>query len=158
MACVWAVLSGCDAPIAPVDAGALDGSCLTDVVEVGGSGGRFVPLAAVGATLDIVRGPQGGIHLVVGFRIHDLPLDLSATYRLRDAVSGVEAAPPVARILTPGLYRADGPGWVRVDDLLVLDADSPRVEDFAGRTFALELEVVTTTGVCARDSHLVTLR
>lgn len=153
------VLSACGARPAVDDAGSADsGPCRLGAVEVGGSGGRFIALPTSGGELDIVRGAQGGIHVLVGFRVHDVPLELRATYRLRDALTGSEFAPPTLRMLGPGLYRSDASGVVRVDDLIVLDNDSPRVEDFAGRMVRVELEVLTSTGVCAVDSRLVTLR
>jgi len=152
-------LAACGAPPALDDAGSADsGPCRLDAVEVGGSGGRFIALPTSGGELSIVRGAQGGIHVLVGFRVHDVPLELHATYRLRDPVTGAEVAPPTLRMLGPGLYRTDASGVVRVDDLIVLDNDSPRVEDFAGRMFLVEVEVLTSSGVCAIDTRLVTLR
>jgi len=154
-----AALGACGAPPEVDDAGSADGGpCRLGAVEVGGSGGRFIALPASGGELNIVRGAQGGIHVLVGFRVHDVPLELRATYRLRDPVTGAEVAPPTLRMLGPGLYRTDASGVVRVDDLIVLDNDSPRVEDFAGRMFLVEVEVLTSSGVCAIDTRLVTLR
>ena len=105
-----------------------------------------------------MRGAQGGIHVLVGFRVLAVPLTLTATYRLRDPGTGETVGAPTVRALGPGLYRVDGVGTARVDDLLVLDPDTPRVEDFAGRVVALELEVVTAAGACARDTRTVTLQ
>lgn len=156
---LWAVLAACGPATPALDAGGPgDAACLSGRVEVGGSGGRFVALPRTGGELDIVLGPQGGIHVLVGFRLTDLPLELTATYRLRDPATGADVAPPTLRALGPGLYRSDATGLVRVDDLIVLDNDVPRVEDFAGRELSLELEVVTASGLCAGDQRLVTLR
>ncbi len=154
-----AALSACGAgPETPDAGGARDAECRAGAVEVGGSGGRFVALPASGGVLDIVVGAQGGIHVLVGFRLRDLPLELTATYRLRDPATGLEVVAPTVRALRPGLYRADATGVVRVDDLLVLDNDVPRVADFSGREFSLEVEVLTASAVCAHDARLVTLR
>jgi hypothetical protein len=158
-ATLLAAPSACTPTPSPHDAAPpVDGSCVAGAVEVGGSGGRFLALPSAGGSLDIVRGAQGGIHLLVGFRLRDFPLELSATYHLRDIATGRDVVVPTVRALRPGLYRSDATGVTRVDDLLVLDNDSPRVEDFAGRDFSLEVELLGDAGLCARDARRVTLR
>jgi hypothetical protein len=148
----------CSSPAVPGDAApGFDGACVADAVEVGGSGGRFVRLPREGGELPIVRGSQGGIHVLVGFRPRAMPLTLTATYRLVDPATGEALGSPTVRLLSPGLYRVDAEGPARIDDLLVLDPDAPRVADFTGREARLEVEAVAV-GACAHDTRLVTLR
>jgi hypothetical protein len=155
---VVGVACACSSPVVPGDAApAFDGACITDAVEVGGSGGRFVRLPREGGELPVVRGSQGGIHVLVGFRPRAMPLTVTATYRLVDPATGAILGNPTVRMLGPGLYRVDAEGPARIDDLLVLDPDEPRVADFAGRAARLEVEVVAASA-CGRDVRLVTLR
>lgn len=150
---------GCETPGTSRDGGpGGDGACVVGGVEVGGSGGRFIALPRVGGVLPIVRGSQGGIHVLVGFRPHAMPLTVTATYRLVDEATGEVLGEPVVRALGPGLYRVDAEGPARIDDLLVLDPDEPRVADFSGREASLDVLVVTPSGTCARDARLITLR
>jgi hypothetical protein len=151
--------TGCGTPGASHDGGpGGDGTCVVGGVEVGSSGGRFIALPRSGGELPIVRGSQGGIHVLVGFRPRAMPLTVTATYRLVDEATGELLGEPVVRALGPGLYRVDAEGPARIDDLLVLDPDEPRVADFSGREGSLEVLVVTPTGDCARDTRRVTLR
>ena len=144
---------GCD-PGGGGDAGA---GCLDDGrVEVGSGGSRLVRLPESGGELPIVRGSQGGIHVVVGAWVQELPLEMDLTYRLLDARTSDLVGEPTTLRLTPSLFRPDGARHQRHPDLLVLDDESADVAPFVGRTVRLTAEARTTTER-ACDSREVTL-
>lgn len=130
---------GCD-PLHPVDAGA----CSDDGrVEVGSGGSRLIALPETGGELPIVRGSQGGIHVVVGAWVRDLPLEMELTYRLEDPVTGETLGEPTTLRLTPSLFRPDGARQQRHPDLIVLSNESPDVTGLAGRAVLLSAEART---------------
>ena len=125
-------------------------------VEVASGGLRPMRLPASGASLDIVRGSQGGIHVVVAAWVRDMDLAMTMTYRLEDELMGLVGTETSVR-LRSALFAPDGERFVRHPDLLILDNDVPRVEDFAGRTLELVVEAVSDDGSHACDRRTVTL-
>ncbi len=149
------VFAGCGTGPGRTD-GSVD-ACLTDGrLEVGAGGARLVPLPREGGELPIVHGPQGGIHVVVGFWVRDLPLEMDAAYRLEDPTDASEVGTGTMLHLTPSLLRPDGARYERHPDLIVLNNESADVSPFAGRVLDLQAEVWTTAGH-ACDTRTVTL-
>ena len=151
---LWIVLwVGCGPPAAP-DAG---GGCGTGPgsVEAARGGLRAMALPSTGGELPIVLGSQGGIHVVVAAWVRDMDLEMTLRYRLEDAggLVGEETVLP----LRAALFAPDGARYVRHPDLVVLDNETPRVEDFAGRTVDLVAEAVSVDGSHACDRRSVTL-
>jgi len=144
-----------DDPPVPVGCGSGNGA-----VEVGTGAIGFVPLPAAGGSLDIVRGAQGGIHVLVGFRASGIDLHMTARYSLLDASSDdVVGVAPYEIALGPSAFRIDddGEGIVRLGDLLVLDWLEARVADFDGRGVRLEVEAFSADGSYACDVRSATL-
>lgn len=139
----------------PLDAGACGTGPGTAVAGTGTT--RFRPLAATGGELEIVRGAQGGIHVLVGFRPIAMDLRTTAIYSLLEQSTDAEVAPSVARSLDPSGFTRDADGYVRLGDLLVLDNMVPRVEDFVGRTVRLHVEVTSADGSHACPEAVVLL-
>ena len=127
----------------------------TGAVEVGRGGSRLRRLSTTDPELDIVRGPQGGIHVVVGAWVRDVSLDLTMNYRLSQ--DGERVGDETSVELRPALFAPDGERFVRHPDLIVLDNFSPDTSGFAGRTVVLEVEILTDDGTHACDSRMVTL-
>jgi hypothetical protein len=146
------VLAGCGAePTADADACIVDGR-----LEVGAGGARLTALPLRGGELPIVHGPQGGIHVVVGLWVRDLPLEMDVTYRLRDAADGSLVGTETTLHLTPGFFAVDGARYERHPDLVVLDGSSADVTPFAGRSVILRAEARTAAGT-ACDARAATL-
>ncbi len=147
------LLAGCD-PSADPDGGA---ECLDDGrVEVGAGGSRLTRLPETGGELPIVHGSQGGIHVVVGVWVRELPLELDLTYRLVDPSTDELVGTPTSLHLTPGLFQPDGARQQRHPDLVILNNEAPDVGAFAGRTVLLTAEVAAS-GAHACDTREVTL-
>ena len=117
------------------------------VVQVGQGGSRLRALPETGGELPIVLGSQGGIHVLVGFRARDMDLEMDVEYRLVDPGSQEVVGTPTTLALRPTLFSREGADAVRNPDLVVLNNEEPRVEDFAGRVVRLELEAMSA------DSH-----
>jgi len=105
--------------------------------------------------LDIVRGAQGGIHVVVGAWVQNVDLDLTMHYRLEEAGALIGTETTVA--LRPALFAPDAERFVRHPDLIVLDNFSPSVDRFVGRTVELHAEITSVDGTHACDTRTVTL-
>ncbi len=147
------LVSGCGPTTVPTDA-----SCETErgQVEVGRGGSRLRSLPRTGGEVDIIRGAQGGIHVVVGAWVSaDVDLDLTMRYQLVEAGSLLGTETSVE--LRPALFAVDGARFVRHPDLIVLDGFSPSVDRFVGRTADLEVELWSADGTRACDSRTVTL-
>lgn len=157
--CVAAL--GCGEAPPPPDGGCGSGP---GTVEVGRGGSRLYDLPE-GGDLPIVLGSQGGIHVLVGFRVRDMALTMAVTYRLVDEADGSVVGTPTELSLRPSLFSTSGGEIVRNPDLIVLDDESPRLEAFAGRRLRLELDAQSSDpwpadggrGSHACDSRLVTL-
>ncbi|MEZ4340139.1 MAG: hypothetical protein R3B82_26250 [Sandaracinaceae bacterium] len=143
------LLAACDPP-PPSECGTGGGS-----VEVGRGGSRLRSLPATGGELDIVRGSQGGIHVVVGAWVEGMDLEMTMTYRLEE--DGEVIGTPTSVPLRDALFVPAGTRWVRHPDLVVLDNLSPSVERFAGHTVDLTVEAVSVDGSHACDTRSVTL-
>jgi len=164
VAVAWVLLgaAGCGDPSAvpptppPLDGGLPCGTGPGMVVPGTGTA-RFEPLPATGGELEIVRGAQGGIHVLVGFRPIDTELTVSVVYSLHELGRETEIALPVSRALNPGGFTRDATGYVRLNDLLVLDNMTPRVEDFVGRSGTLRVELASVDGTHACPEVDVTL-
>ena len=126
-------------------------------IEVGAGGSAFSALPDRGADIGIVRGPQGGIHVLVAFRASGLDLNMDVVYRLWDAEAGIVVGSPTALTLRPGLFRREGALAVRNPDLIVLDGSSPDPTPFDGRVLRLEVEAIAADAH-ACDARVVTLR
>jgi hypothetical protein len=139
-----AIVLACSAcgTVAPGDGG--PGACDDGRVEVGSGGSRLRALPETGGELPIVLGAQGGIHVVVGFWLRELPLDVTARYWLEDPASGELVGTETVLVLGPSFFAPDGARYVRHPDLLVLNNEAPDVAAFAGRT--VELHVSATSG------------
>lgn len=147
------LLAGC---IGGDDDGA--GACGTGPgsVTVARGGSRLHELPERGGELPIVLGSQGGIHVLVGFRVRDMDLNMDVVYRLVDAETEATVGTPTELRLRPALFTTDSSGRIRNPDLIVLDNEEPRVEAFAGREVRLELEAVSDDSH-ACDARVVTL-
>lgn len=147
------LLLGCDPPVDPeAGCGAADGA-----LEVGHVvGSELRPLPLEGGELPIVRGPQGGIHVLVGVWVDGLDLDLNLTYRLRDPDTGERIGIETTLSLRPSLFDREGPRPIRSPDLLILDDSAAPVEEYAGRRAWLEAEARAGDDI-ACDSRGVTL-
>jgi len=147
------LLLGCGPP----PPGLPDASCGTGPgsVEVGRGGSRLRALPAEGGELEIVRGSQGGIHVLVGAWVADMDLDMTLRYRLEDDGErvGIETEVP----LRAALFAPSSERFVRHPDLVVLDNDSPDTSAFAGRTVELTAEALSVDGSHACDTRRVTL-
>ncbi len=122
-----------------------------------GSGGlRLISLPESGGLLPIVRGSQGGIHVVVGAWVRDLPLEMELAYELRDAEDSSPVGLSTVLELTPSLFSADGSRYQRHPDLLVLDNEMADVTPFVGRAVYLQGRARAGSEE-ACDSRLVTL-
>jgi len=147
------LLAGCGSP----PPGLPDASCGTGAgsVEVGQGGSRLRALPAEGGELDIVRGSQGGIHVLVGAWVQGMDLEMTLRYRLEEGGEpvGIETEVP----LRPALFAPSGERFVRHPDLVVLDNDSPDTSGFVGRTVELTAEALSVDGSHACDTRVVTL-
>lgn len=150
----FALSTGCG-PVTAPDAGS---GCGTGAgrVEVARGGSRALALPPEGGELPIVLGPQGGIHVVVGAWVEDMDLDLVLSYRLED-LAGDLVVPATELDLGPSLFRPDGDRHLRNPDLVVLDDQAARVEDFAGQMLDLVAEARSIDGSHACDRRRVTL-
>ena len=148
-----ALLLGCDPPVDP-EAGCGVGPGSVEVGRVVGS--RLESLPLEGGELPIIRGPQGGIHVLVGVWVDGLDLELDLNYRLRDPETGDRIGDETRLALRPSLFDRTGPRPERSPDLLILEEFAAPVEDFAGREAWLEAEAISTEGI-ACDSRRVTL-
>ena len=109
-------------------------------VTVARGGSRLRPLPSTGGDLPIVLGAQGGIHVLVGFTVRDMSLDLEATYTLIELGTEAILGTPTVLDLRPSLFTTEMGETVRNPDLLVLDNDAPTIDRFAGRSARLTLE------------------
>jgi hypothetical protein len=148
-------LGGCPGGGDPPDAGSECGRG-PGVVELGQGGSRLRDLPATGAELQIVRGSQGGIHVLVGFRVRDMELEMIAVYRLVDPDRGETVGLETVRELRSALFTTDGTDTIRNPDLVVLDDGSDDFTRFVGRPLRLELEA-RSVGSHACDAREVTL-
>lgn len=108
--------------------------------EVGTGQSRLLALPEEGGELEIVRGPQGGIHLLVGAWVRDLPLEMTLRYYLE---AGERVGEETVLELSPSYFAADGARYRRHPDLLILDNLSADVEPFAGRIVRIHVEART---------------
>ena len=149
-------LLACAPPVCPADGGCACGSA-AGAVEVGAGGSRFRSLAE-GDPLTIVRGAQGGIHVVVGARLTGVAPDgLELRYALEDADGGPVGTETRLALDRSLLDPLPGGGWERHPDLVVLNGAMPDVEGFAGRTVVLRAEAETPDGTRACDARPVVL-
>jgi hypothetical protein len=125
------------------------------VVRLGEGGPNLRPLPTSGGELTIVLGAQGGIHVLVGFSVSDMDLEMRVTYTLTEAGTG-EAIGTTEVALRPTLFSTEMGQTVRNPDLVVLDNENPSVDVFAGRRAILSLEAVSTDSH-ACDSREITL-
>ncbi|MGE0785764.1 MAG: hypothetical protein AB7S26_08750 [Sandaracinaceae bacterium] len=148
-------LFACSPP--PIDP---EAGCDTGVarVEVGTwRAGRLSSIPSEGGELTIVRGAQGGIHVLVGAWVSDVDLELSLGYRLTDPETSETLGIPTQLELRPELFDRTGPRPERGPDLLVLDNSAQPVAMFAGRAVSLEAETRSRDGSHACDRRTVTL-
>jgi len=127
-------------------------------LEVGRGGSRLRALPPEGGELPIVVGAQGGIHVVVGAWVRGVDLEMELTYRLEDPEDGSRIGDETRVPLSPGLFAPDGDRFARHPDLIVLDNDTPRVDDFAERVVLLRAEGRSSGGAHVCDDRQVTLR
>ena len=158
---VLAIACGCGGDDAG-DGGAGDAAACgvgPGTVEVGEGGARWSPLPASGGEMEIVRGAQGGIHVLVGFTARDMDLNMTAHYELNDpAMDGATVGIPTDLELRPTLFSADGSGGsIRNPDLVILDNEMPSFERFVGRELRLSVRAVSGDGTRACDVRTVTL-
>ena len=155
----WILLGGLGlAGACAADDATPPGACGTGpgVVEVGQGGSRLRDLPREGGELGIVLGSQGGIHVLVGFRVRDMDLTMRIVYRLVDPATEEIVGTPTELELRRALFTTDGVDTIRNPDLVVLDGEAPRVADFAGRVVRLELEAVSADSY-ACDARTATL-
>jgi hypothetical protein len=86
-----------------------------------------------------------------------MDLELVLHYRLEDATDGAPVGVETVLRLTPPLFAPDGSRFARHPDLVILDNETPRVEDFVGRTVLLHAEAISVDGSHACDVREVTL-
>jgi hypothetical protein len=142
---IASLCAACDGVDPPADAGPT--ACDDGRLEVGSGGSRLRALPETGGELPIVRGAQGGIHVIVGFWLRDLPLEVEARYWLADPASGERVGSETVVTLTPSLFSADGARYLRHPDLVVLNNEAPDIAAFAGRTVELH-----ATAAAAEDA------
>lgn len=152
---VLALLSACDVPDPPTGEPTVCGEG-PGVVTVGEGGSRLRPLPEVGGELPIVRGAQGGIHVLVGFSVEAMDLTMEAEYRLENAETGESLGESTALTLRPGLFSSQSGQAIRNPDLLILDPEAPSIERYAGLSAILHLEARDATSH-ACDQRQVTL-
>lgn len=146
---------GCDRA-AGVDAGR-DAAGATPRVELGTGTTSFQPLPPAGAALELVGGPQGGFHVDVTARIHDLDVeDLLITYAAVDAATRAPVGHPThVRVRAARLVR-EGDGWVRVGDFVILHDSMP--DPVRGLTLEITLRCEEVAGGrSAEDARVVTI-
>lgn len=119
--------------------------------------GRLETLPPEGGDLPIIRGPQGGIHVLVGCWVDEADLDLTLEYRLRDEATEAEVGLPTRLSLRPSSFDRTGRRPERSPDLLILDDAADPVGDYAGRRVWLEAEVWTGGGSHLCDRRTATL-
>lgn len=155
--CLAIVVASCGPPVGHVDAG--DSACGDGPgsVEVGVGGSRLSPLAD-GDPLPIVRGAQGGIHVVIGAWVRDMAIDdVRLRYWLEDP-DGARIGFETTLELGPAFFSpATGGGYQRHPDLVVLNHEMANVDDFAGRPAVLRAEARATDGTHACDARDVVL-
>ncbi len=147
-------LVGCDEPDPPDASTSVCGDG-PGTVRVGQGGSALRPLPATGGELPIVLGAQGGIHVLVGFAVADMELEMLATYTLSE-VGTEEQLGTTLLSLRPSLFSTELGQTVRNPDLVVLDNENPTVDRFAGRHASLCLEAVSA-GSHACDCREITL-
>ncbi|MCB9591374.1 MAG: hypothetical protein H6719_01470 [Sandaracinaceae bacterium] len=150
LALALTIALGACSPPGPTECGTGSGS-----VEVGRGGSRIRSLPPSGGELDIVRGSQGGIHVLVGAWVEGMDLDLTLSYRLEEAGELVGAPSEIP--LRAALFAPAGERYVRHPDLIVLDNFSPSVDQYVGRTVDLTAEAVSADGSHACDTRSVVL-
>lgn len=158
LALVGLVLVACG-PSPAIDAGPdAPATCAgPGTVEVGRGGSRLRALPPSGGELPIVVGAQGGIHVVVGAWVRGLDLDMVMSYRLEAPADGSRIGDETVVPLSAGLFAPDGDRYARHPDLIVLDNDTPRIDDFAERRVLLRVEARSNDGAHACDVREVTL-
>lgn len=147
-------LLGCDPGTDP-EAGCGTGPGTIEVGRVDGA--RLVALPRDGGELPIVRGPQGGIHVLTGVWVDAEQLELSLDYRLTDPTDGTVVGEPTTLDLTPSLFDRSGARPARFPDLVILDGSSAPVELFAGLPVVLEAQARWPDGSLSCDARSVTL-
>jgi len=121
-------------------------------VTVAEGGSRLRPLPTTGGELPIVLGAQGGIHVLVGFTVRDMSLEMRATYTLRELATDAVLGTPTELELRPTLFRTELGDTIRNPDLIILDNEAPTIDRFEGRQARLILEAVSG------DSHACDVR
>jgi len=109
-----------------------------------------------GGELPIVLGAQGGIHVLVGFTVRDMELEMQATYTLQELESDAVLGTPTQLELRPTLFTTELGETIRNPDLIVLDNETPSIDRFEGLRARLRLEAVSE-GSHACDVREITL-
>ena len=159
LASALALLGGCgnDGGASGTDAGPpdFDSGGVAPTVEIGTGESAFVPIAASGAALELVMGPQGGWHVLLTCRFTGLSPDgLLLRYDVGEAGRDAMWNMTAEYALTRDRVTPDGTGFVRVGDRAVFDITGPA--DVVGKMLTVRACLEPPGGatpVC--DSRLV---
>ncbi|MCB9596555.1 MAG: hypothetical protein H6719_27775 [Sandaracinaceae bacterium] len=148
-------LVGCDGT-SGVDAGR-DAAGAMPTVELGTGTSGFEPIPETGGTLELVGGPQGGFHVFLTARIHDLGVDgMLITYSAIDTATTEPVGTPASFLVDASRLARDGDGWVRAGDFLILHNSSP--DPVRGLTLEVRVRCEEAGGgLSAEDTRVVTI-
>ncbi len=144
-------LLGCDGPPGVPDR---DAAGAMPRVELGTGTSRFEPLPETGAELELVGGPQGGFHVFVTARIHDLDVEsLLIRYDAVDPATGTPVGHDASFVVDPTRLAREGDGWVRAGDFVILHDSSP--DPVRGLTLEVRVHVEEQAGDRSADDSRV---
>lgn len=116
-------LLSCGAPARP------EPGCPPSVVPVTVAADGGVEVLASGSTLDVVAGPQGGFHVLVGAQVEGV--ERSGTLEWRLSVDGGLVASRSLKVAELNLEDA-GCGWLRRRDLLIFERNEDALQARGG--------------------------
>lgn len=154
LALVGTALVACAGSAAPAPDGAAGPSdaAILPRVELGTGNASFV---AIGETIELVMGPQGGWHVDVALRIWGLdPRGISVVYevvRLRDGA----LLSRTSFLFDAGRFVPEGDHLVHTGDIAILDVTS--ASEIVGDEIELRVTASARDGTSARDARRTTV-
>jgi hypothetical protein len=133
------------------DAGTVTGDAGMPRIELGGGQANFEPM---GASTELVMGPQGGWHFFVSCRLYALTVEgMHLTYRIeRD---GAVISMPNERVLQERRLLRVGDHFERVGDLAIFDITAP--SEVVGDTVTVFVTGDPVDGDPVSDSRTTTV-